>query len=545
MSYINSNVCELMPLDVSLNTNSIEQVTNEVTKVFRMFVTFYFKSRSPNLLRSIFSEEITNIGSGSDEFAIGLENVMNIFNRDREQCPNSIGLKEKSLCISPLNTHSGIAIAEFDLSTEINNVKVELPDYRITMIVGKEDEDWLIKHLHFSKGETVLKEGESFPLKEISRKAFETKDLFLANISHEIRTPVTGIIGMTEMLKRSELSEEQFGYIEIIKDSSHVLLDIINDLLDISKIEAGKLELREENFSIKDLMSNIRTLFAERACRKNLSLKLSFYSNIQESEAKIRTDKTRIEQILMNLITNALKHTEEGCIEISVASRIINQYKSEFKIAVRDTGIGIAPEDLAKLFKKFGQLDQTYTRKTCGNGLGLYICKELTKLLGGEIGVESEPGVGSNFWFTFIGEHVDIDEHYCIPIKCDYSNLDLGYNVLIVDDKEINIKVIKLMLESVGCNVDVAVNGEESLTAFKPGYHQLVFMDIMMPVMDGITAMKLIRQKHLKVPPIIALTANAMEGDAKTYMEKGFTDYLPKPATLEDLVDMMTKWIIK
>ncbi|MBS4013560.1 MAG: response regulator [Bacteroidetes bacterium] len=541
MSFYESNVCEIEQPAVLNQPYTLTSAISETTRVYRLFLLFYFTNRNTQLLKSLFAEDVTNIGSGKDEIAYGIDDVMMIFNRDKHQCPSEIEYKQTDLNIIPLNSHTGLAIGQFNLKTTINNIPVELPNYRITMVVSKIDNEWLIRHLHFSKGETALIDGESFPLTDIASKSFDIKDLFLANISHEIRTPVSGIIGMTEILKRSELSSEQQSYLEVIKDSSNVLLDIINDLLDISKIEAGKLELREDDFSVKELLWNIKTMFASRACRKNLTLKLSYYENPEQPEDRITTDKTRLEQILMNLITNAIKYTEEGSIEISVGSKSLNADKSEFKVAVKDTGIGIDSENIDKLFQKFGQLDQSYTRNSSGTGLGLYICKELAKILGGEIGVISEPGQGSTFWFTFVGKHV-VKKNSENHIKCDYENINLGLNVLLVDDKDVNIKVFKLLLESAGCKVDTAFNGEESISAFKPDYHDIIFMDIMMPVMDGITAMRRIRQQNKNVPPIIALTANAMEGDAKTYISKGFTDYLPKPATREDLIEMMVKW---
>ncbi len=702
MKHSDLPVIELQQPEVFMSKIDKELVINEIAKVYKLFVKFYFKERDPDSLKKLFSENISNIGSASDELATGLADVMDIFYRDRDQCPDEINYKESNFSITAINSHSGLAICEYDLYTIIDKMPIAMPGYRISMIVGKSNGKWLINHLHFSKGEEELQEGESFPLKEIekrnkileqivqdrtkdlsnlneelkqanknileikqrfesvfenvndgimvadwtnksfymlnnkmcdllgysknellnlwiddilpkeyykesieklqkqyagktiiaeelpfltknneikyfdvnsktvtindkqyfvsllrditekratmelhkemeiSRKASETKDLFLANISHEIRTPVTGIIGMTEVLKRSELNNEQYEYLEIIKESSNVLLDIINDLLDISKIEAGKLVLREEAFTLHELLWNIKTLFEGRACRKSLDLKLSYSTNIQD---KIIADKTRIEQILMNLLTNAIKYTEEGSVEISVSALSNNIYNSEIKIEVKDTGIGISDEDKPKLFKKFEQLDQSYTRKTGGSGLGLYICKELTKLLGGKIDVESTPDVGSNFWFTFKVKKAYTEEAELQQADLNIDNVDLGFNVLIVDDKEVNIQVIKLMLESAGCNVDIATDGKEAIAAYKPDFHQIIFMDIMMPVMDGVTSMLKIKEKYKNAPPIVALTANAMEGDAQTYMSKGFSDYMPKPANRAGLVNMMLKWV--
>lgn len=683
----------------SSTTNSIKK---ELSGIYKSFLEYYFTERNPEKLKSIFAPGITNIGSGNDELAIGIDSVMSIFYRDKEQCPGTIKYKQKSFEVYPICINSGLLIAELDLYTMINNMPVAMPDYRISMVISNDNNsnNWKICHIHFSKGEIQLEEGESFPLKEIedrnkileqivrertkelfelnkelknankdileikqrfesifenvndgilvadwkdksfymlnqkicdilgyskeeliklwlidiipaehfadsisklqaqyagetelaeeipfmtkddeiryfdvnskaitinsrkyfvsllrditekkvtlelqkemeiSQQASESKDLFLANISHEIRTPVTGIIGMTEVLNRTKISKEQKEYVDIIKESSRVLLDIINDLLDIAKIEVGKLELRNEAFTITDILGSIKTLFEPKAKRKNLDLKLSFLINFQQ---KIEADKTRVEQILMNLLTNAIKYTEEGSIEIIVSDKEIDMYTSLVKIEVKDTGMGIEEKNISKLFQKFEQLDQSYTRTTSGTGLGLYICKELSKLLGGSIGVESEAGKGSTFWFTFQAKKQLLNTYPSVR-GVDYENVNLGMKVLIVDDKLINIKVIKLILESAGCDVDTAKNGLEAINIFNPETHQFVFMDIMMPEMDGITAMNIIRDKFRKTPPIVALTANAMEGDAKNYIDKGFTDYLAKPANRNNLINMLIKW---
>ena len=375
---------------------------------------------------------------------------------------------------------------------------------------------------------------------EIARKASQTKDLFLANMSHEIRTPVTGILGMAEVLLNTPLNEKQKNHLSIIIESSRILLGIINDILDISKIEARKIELRPELFDLEETLKHIQTLF-EPGARKQ---KLQFITELEKGfPARIIADKNRIEQVLMNLVSNAIKFTEEGqiCLRLSGKPKGREVF---IKIEVEDTGIGISTENQALLFQKFSQIDSSLTRSAGGSGLGLYICKELVNLMHGEIGVRSKPGEGSTFWFTFRvklpedSQAADQAVHY----SSDSGSPLLDMDVLLVDDKLVNQRVISLMLESSGCRVDVASNGQEALEKFLPKKHRIVLMDIMMPVMDGVTTLKNLRLEHGYQTPVIALTANAMEGDAENYLKQGFNDYLAKPVTRKELEEIIMRW---
>jgi PAS domain S-box-containing protein len=374
----------------------------------------------------------------------------------------------------------------------------------------------------------------------IARKSSETKNLFLANMSHEIRTPVTGIIGMADILSRTRLSIRQKEYLTTIEESSQKLLQIINEILDISKIEAGKMELRPESFDLAKMMCSIRNMFSHISKKRNLYLEFDLSQNIPNY---VLGDKKRIEQILMNLISNGLKFTYQGGVCVKVISRLLPTGLHQIRFEVTDTGLGIKPIDQVKLFRKFTQLDNSLTRTSEGTGLGLFICKELVKLMKGDIGVESTPGTGSTFWFEIPLEQTqkaNVSDHSEQRNNAFFNNL----NILVVDDKFVNQKVLALMLEGEGCIVDIASNGLEAQSVYNPGKHQLIFMDIMMPVMDGVTAMKELRKNHHLLPPIIALTANAMEGDAENYLKSGFNDYLPKPVSREDLQNTILKWTL-
>ncbi|MFW5707413.1 MAG: ATP-binding protein [Bacteroidota bacterium] len=366
---------------------------------------------------------------------------------------------------------------------------------------------------------------------EIAQRASEAKNIFLANMSHEIRTPVTGIMGMSEILNKTQLTKEQAEYLRIIKDSSKILLTLISDILDISKIEAGKLTLKKENFKMVDLIENIKTITHMGRINKNNNLEVLIHPGVPEW---LSADKLRLEQVMMNLLNNAIKFTENGTISIEVETFSTSEPGNFIKISVSDTGLGISKDDQALLFQKFQQLDTSLSRPADGSGLGLFICKQLVTLMKGNIGVESTPGQGSNFWFTF---QYELPERDTLDFDEMESDLDisLDLNVLLVDDKKVNLQVISLMLQTANCRIDTALNGLEALDRFKPEKHEVILMDIMMPQMDGITAMKELRKRHNNLPPIIAITANAMTGDKEKYLREGFDAYITKPLTMSKL----------
>jgi PAS domain S-box-containing protein len=366
---------------------------------------------------------------------------------------------------------------------------------------------------------------------EIARKASEAKNLFLANMSHEIRTPVTGIMGMSEILAQTELTNQQEEYLNIINESSKILLTLINDMLDISKIEAGKLVLRHERFKLSEMVRNIKVLTQASVINHRNNLDFVIADNVPKY---LFTDKMRLEQVILNLINNAIKFTKNGTITVHI-DKATGTNRDLLKISVSDTGPGISNEDQTKLFQKFQQIDTSVSRPADGSGLGLFICRQLVTLLEGHIGVNSKPGEGSTFWFTFKSNSTsnDYEQEKDIEITTD---IPLNLNVLLVDDKKVNLQVISIMLQTANCRIETAVNGLEALDKFDIQKHDVVLMDIMMPIMDGITAMKELRKKYKEnMRPVIAITANAMAGDKEKYLAEGFDAYITKPLTMKKL----------
>ena len=376
--------------------------------------------------------------------------------------------------------------------------------------------------------------------KKLAQKTAEVKHRLLANISHEMRTPMNGIIGMIDFLNGTNLDTQQKEYINTIKDSSESLLQIINDVLDLSKIEQGMTVVNYENIDIFNLLENIYKNFKNQSLAKNIKLHL----DIQETFPKyLQLDTKHFRQVIHNLLSNAIKYTEKGYIKIHLISVQQTSNIVTGKIIVKDTGVGISNENKDKIFEPFMRVEEdSYTRVAEGTGLGLSITKNLVALLGGEINVDSEPGKGSKFWFTFTSKIVDASQLKAIdePIN-DISGLNL--RILYAEDKKVNQKVTKMILEKNGCTVVIAKNGKEAVEIFdNDNNFNIILMDIMMPVMDGIQAMKELRSKYENLPPVIGLSAHALEGDAKKYMALGMNDYLVKPIDKVKMFNKLYKW---
>lgn len=381
--------------------------------------------------------------------------------------------------------------------------------------------------------------------KEIAEKSLKVKENFLANMSHEIRTPMNGVIGMIDLLNETPLLDEQRKYVQTIKKSSETLLTILNDILDLSKIEAGKMQLRLAPISIEQTIEKLHALYFQQALIKKIDLLYSIDSNVPKI---ILGDETRLLQILSNLTSNAIKFTEKGSVRIQVSLESKKDQLNKIRVNIVDTGIGIPADKLNILFGSFNQIDNSSSKSYGGTGLGLAISKELSNLMNGEIGVQTQSGVGSTFWFNFeANESKRLVETVRTVTNQTLSNEKSIKNyprILLVDDNAINLFVASEILRKAGCEIDTAGNGLEAIQKVKEQSYRIVLMDIQMPQMDGIEATAEIRKLNLSfTPPIIAMTAYSMKEDKERFLINGMDDYIAKPIKAEMLIAKVKHWL--
>jgi signal transduction histidine kinase/ActR/RegA family two-component response regulator len=390
----------------------------------------------------------------------------------------------------------------------------------------------------------AIRTAELLAARDAAQAADRAKSSFLANMSHEIRTPMNGILGMAHLLRRSGVTPKQAEQLDKIELAGRHLMEIISNILDFSKIEAGKLLLEHIDFDLHELIDNTLAIVADSAAAKGLQLS----ADLTGVPAQLCGDPTRLSQALLNYLGNAIKFTRTGSVTLRARLRAETDDGYLLHFAVIDTGIGMTPEQQGKLFEAFTQADSSSTRQFGGTGLGLAITRRIVQLMGGETGVRSTPGEGSNFWLT-----VRLDKGLPITsdalpesaeqiLQRDYQ----GIRILVADDDPINLEVVQMLLTDIGLAVDTAANGLEAIDKAGASPYALILMDLQMPKLGGLEATRAIRKlAGRRLTPIVAMTASAFAPERERCLTAGMNDFIAKPVSLENLFGTLLHWLAR
>ncbi|WP_144394982.1 hybrid sensor histidine kinase/response regulator [Pleionea sediminis] len=375
--------------------------------------------------------------------------------------------------------------------------------------------------------------------KEKAEKTTQVKSDFLANMSHEIRTPMNGILGMVSLLQGTPLNQEQKEMLNTISSSGEGLLTILNDILDISKIESGKITLENQPFDLKAMVQELAFIFSNEANKKNIGFE--YYKGLNTLPSYIIGDVFRLKQVIINLISNAIKFTKQGKVSLEVKNCSESDENVVIRFSVIDTGIGISEDDIDYLFQPFSQADTSITRRFGGTGLGLTISRQLVNLMGGDINIESEENKGSKFFFELSFKKSKRSE-----VEVKKKNFQFEFNkdldILLVEDNHVNQVIAKKMLEKLGYTIEIAEDGKKAIEQAQKRQYDIIFMDMQMPEMDGVEATKFLRtMTNYKKTPIIAMTANVLSEDKEKCFSAGMSDYIPKPININSLGKALIK----
>lgn len=430
----------------------------------------------------------------------------------------------------------------------INSNRIQILDLLLSTYEGAVEKN---RELEQTIQDLKKTQKELLKAKEIADTANRHKSEFLATMSHEIRTPMNVIIGVSQLLIDSDISDEHKEKLFILKNHAITLTEILNDILDISRIESGTTEVDEIDFNIRTFVDEIRSFFMLIAEQKGLVINTSVSNDIPDN---IKSDYRKIKQILCNLISNAIKFTEKGHIDIKVEKDDFPPYKISspdnisIRFSIADTGIGIPAKKKSHIFESFTQVDSSTTRKYGGTGLGLSICKGLVSVLGGSIDLDTEIGKGSTFHFTIPVKISAVDTGSDIPSSEESDKLiKKNLNILVVDDNQLNQMIASRLLMKAGHTVTTANDGREAIQMLQKENFDVVFMDINMPDMDGYDTTKKIREIDIRTGgkpiPIIAMTAYAMQGDREKCLEAGMDDYISKPVDAKQLYKILENYM--